>query len=166
MKLLRTLSLVAATLTTGLMAGLFAAFSYAVMPGLAMTGDRAFVSAMQEINRAILNGWFMTSFMGAVVFAIAAAVLCWRGDRRALPWVIAGLVLYLVMFVITSAVNVPLNDRLDAAGNPGSITDLKAVRAAFEPQWVTWNLVRTVASVAAFCCFIGALVRRTVPDGS
>jgi uncharacterized membrane protein len=48
-------TLVAGTVTTGLMAGLFAAFSYAVMPGLARTDDATFVRSMQRINVAILN---------------------------------------------------------------------------------------------------------------
>ena len=61
-------SLLAATVTTGLMAGLFAAFSYAVMPGLGRAGDAAFVEGMQKINVAILNGWFGICFGGAVLF--------------------------------------------------------------------------------------------------
>ncbi|MFF5211768.1 DUF1772 domain-containing protein [Streptosporangium sp. NPDC000396] len=159
MKLLQTLSLIAATLTTGLMAGLFTSFSYAVMPGLSRAGDRAFISVMQHINKAIINGWFMISFMGALVFTVAAAILHWRGGGGpALPWIIAGFVLYLVMFIITSAVNVPLNDQLAAAGNPQHITDLAAVRAQFEARWVFWNVVRAVTSTAAFGCLIWALV--------
>ena len=53
-----TAALVAAVITNGLMAGLFAAYSYAVMPGLGRAGDRTFVEAMQQTNAAILNGWF------------------------------------------------------------------------------------------------------------
>ena len=53
-----TATLVAATITNGLMAGLFAAYSYAVMPGLGRAGDRTFVEAVQQTNAAILNGWF------------------------------------------------------------------------------------------------------------
>ncbi|WP_373564207.1 MULTISPECIES: hypothetical protein [unclassified Streptomyces] len=49
-----------AVLATGLMAGLFAAFAYAVMPGLGRSGDRTFVEAMRNINKTILNGWFLS----------------------------------------------------------------------------------------------------------
>src|SRR3954465_3311268 len=87
-----TATLVAATITNGLMAGLFAAYSYAVMPGLGRTGDRTFVEAMQQTNAAILNGWFGLCFGGAVLFA-AAAVLLHLG-RPGLPWLVAGLVPY------------------------------------------------------------------------
>ncbi len=112
-------TLVAATLAAGLMAGLFAAFWYAVMPGLARASDLAFVDGMQRINVAILNGWFGLCFAGALVFPVLAAVLHAGAERRSvLPWIVAGAVLYLVVLVVTFAANVPLNDRLDAAGDP------------------------------------------------
>lgn len=159
MKLLQTWSLVAAALTTGLMAGLFAGFAYGVMPGLSRTDDRTFISAMQKINVAIVNGWFMISFMGALFVAVVATVVHWRGGAHpALPWVIAGLVLYALMFLVTVAVNVPLNDQLAAAGDASGIGDPAAVRERFEGRWVAWNIVRAVAATAAFACFAWALV--------
>jgi uncharacterized membrane protein len=151
--------LVAATITAGLMAGLFAAFSYAIMPGLAKAGDAAFVDGMQRINVAILNGWFGICFGGALVFSVLAAVLHLGADRRpVLPWVVAGAALYLVVLIVTFAVNVPLNDQLNAAGDPSRIPDLHAVRERFEAVWVRWNVVRTVACTLAFGCLAWALV--------
>ncbi|RZU18161.1 DUF1772 domain-containing protein [Streptomyces sp. BK239] len=159
MRALATPSLLAATVATGLMAGLFAAFSYAVMPGLRRSDDRTFVTAMQQINKAILNGWFMTCFSGAIAaIGLAAAALWTRGDRRAFAFVVAALVLYLAMFVITAAVNVPLNDKLAAAGRPDRIRDIASVRQQFEPGWVAWNIVRAVVSTGAFGCLAWALV--------
>ncbi|MFU8853325.1 DUF1772 domain-containing protein [Micromonospora sp. SL1-18] len=153
------MSLIAATGTTGLMAGLFAAFAYAVMPALRTVDDGTFVDAMQRINVAIVNGWFMLGFLGAPVFAAVSAVLAWRGaGRPALPWIICGLALYLVMFIVTAAVNVPLNDTLAAAGEPGQIADLTAVRERFESTWVAWNIVRALANTAAFGCLCWALI--------
>jgi uncharacterized membrane protein len=152
-------SLLAATVTAGLMAGLFAAFSYAIMPGLGKAGDLAFVDGMQRINVAILNGWFGICFGGALVFSVLAAGLHLAADRRSvLPWVVAGAALYLVVQIVTFAVNVPLNDKLAAAGDPARITDLHAVREQFEAVWVRWNIVRTVACTLAFGCLSWALV--------
>ncbi|MFD4995009.1 anthrone oxygenase family protein [Streptomyces buecherae] len=160
LKTLHTVALLAATLTTGLMAGLFAAFGYAVMPGLGGSSDRTFVEAMQKINASILNGWFMFCFLGGIAFTALALALSLRSgaDRAALPWIIAGLVLYLAMFVITSGVNVPLNDQLAKAGDPARIADLAAARRDFEARWVTWNTVRAVANIAAFAVLAWALV--------
>ena len=156
-----TATLVAATITNGLMAGLFAAYSYAVMPGLGRTGDATFVEAMQQTNAAILNGWFGVCFGGSAVFA-AAAVLLHLG-RPGLPWIVAGLVLYVAVLVITFRINVPLNDRLAAAGTPVTTADAAAARVAFEGAWVRWNVVRAVLSTAAFGSLVGALVVGRVP---
>jgi uncharacterized membrane protein len=146
-----TAVLVAAVITNGLMAGLFAAYSYAVMPGLGRAGDRTFVEAMQQTNAAILNGWFGICFGGAVLFA-AAAVLLHLG-RPGLSWIVAGLVLYVAVLVVTFRVNVPLNDALAAAG-----PDPASARSAFEGAWVRWNVVRAVLSTGAFGCLTWALV--------
>ncbi len=151
-----TATLVAATITNGLMAGLFAAYSYAVMPGLGRTDDRTFVEAMQQTNAAIRGGWFGICFGGALLFAAAAAVL--HFGRPGLLWIVAGLVLYAAVLAITFRVNVPLNDRLAAAGDPATLADPAAVRGAFEQTWVRWNVVRAVCSTAAFGALLGALV--------
>lgn len=159
MKHLQTGVLLAATLSTGLMAGLFAAFSYAVMPGLARSSDRTLVEAMQGINKAILNPVFMLLFMGAIPLIGLTVFLAWRcHGRPALPWLIAALVLYLVAFMVTSGVNVPLNDQLAGAGDPARIGHLAAVRADFENKWVLWNIVRALLHTAAFACLAWALV--------
>lgn len=159
LKLAQCGTLLAATITTGLMAGLFAAFAYAVMPGLRESSARTFVEAMQRINAAILNGWFMTCFLGALLLAVAAVALhVPSSGRAALPWVIAALVLYGATLVITGAVNVPLDNALAQAGRLGHLHDLDAVRAAFEARWVTWNVVRAVTNVLAFAALTWALV--------
>ena len=147
-----TAALTGAVVTNGLMAGLFAAYSYAVMPGLGRTDDRTFVAAMQQTNGAILNGWFGVCFGGAVLLAAVAAVL--HRGRPGLGWIVAGLVLYVAVLGVTFTVNVPLNDALAAAGD----VDPAGARARFEGVWVRWNVVRAVLSTAAFGCLTWALV--------
>ncbi|MFI5530703.1 DUF1772 domain-containing protein [Kitasatospora sp. NPDC051853] len=155
----RTAVLLAATVTMGLSAGLFFAYSCSVMPGLAKADDRTFVETMQRINVAILNGWFMAVFMGALVLSLLAVGLhLGAGQRGALPWLVAAAVLYVVLMVVTGTVNVPLNDQLAAAGSLDHIPDLAAVRERFETTWVKWNTVRTVAGTAGFGCLVAALV--------
>lgn len=165
---LRTASLVAATVANGLMAGLFAVFAHAVMPGLGRADDRTFVGAAQAIDRAIINPWFVTGFIGSVAFTLVASLLHLRqGARPVLPWIVAALTLSVVVVVITARVNVPLNNEIVAAGHPDQIADLAAVRGRFEATWVRWNLVRAVASTAALGCLTWALVQhgRTLPPG-
>lgn len=159
MRNLQQATLVLTALATGLMAGLFAAFAYSVMPGLSRSSDRTFVEAMQNINKAILNPVFMLPFMTAIPLLALAVVLAWRGhDRAALPWLIAALVLYLVAFMVTSGINVPLNDQLAKAGSPDRVKNLAAAREDFEDSWVTWNIVRALLHTASFGCLLWALI--------
>ncbi|WP_030678139.1 DUF1772 domain-containing protein [Streptomyces rimosus] len=152
----RTATLFAATLATGLMAGLFFAFSVAVMPGLRQADDATFVTAMQRINSAILNGWFALAFAGAPLLIAAATALHLRaGARSALLWPAAALVLYVAMLVITFSVNIPLNNALGAAHAPG---ELSTLRALFEDKWNRWNLIRTLTTTAALACLIRAVL--------
>ncbi|MFD2765345.1 DUF1772 domain-containing protein [Micromonospora eburnea] len=156
---LRAIALLLAALTTGLMAGLFAGFAYAVMPGLSRLDDRAFVATMRSINAAILNGWFALCFGGALVCTLAAVLLHLPAGRRApLPWLLAALLLYGLVLVVTLAVNVPLNDRLAAGLDATPPADPAALRAVFEEAWVRWNLVRAVLNTAAFGCLGWALL--------
>ena len=154
MNVLRTLSLLGATLTMGLVTGAFALYAHAIMPGLKTTDDRTFVAAFQAVDRAIINPWFMLAgFLGALVLTGAAALLHIGHDP--LPWIVVALVAYIVVFAITLAVNVPLNDALKAAGS----ADPAAARAAFdEARWAAWNLVRVGLSVGAFVALCWALV--------
>ncbi|SDW91117.1 Uncharacterized membrane protein [Saccharopolyspora shandongensis] len=164
MKFLQIATMLSATIACALMAGLFAGFAYAVMPGLGRSSDRTLVEAMQNINKAILNPAFLVPFIGAIPLLALAVFLAWQGHGRpALPWLIAGLVLYLAAFAITAAFNVPLNDRLATA-----TTDFAAARSAFEKTWGTWNIVRALVHTAAFICLLWSLVvygSQRVDDG-
>ena len=137
---------VVAVVLAGLSAGLFATFSYVVMPGLRRADDETFVQAMRSINIAILNPVFAVVFGGAAVALVAALVATWSTDARG--WLIAALLLYVVgAFVVTGAVNIPLNDALESgSGAPA------ALREAFESRWVVFNHVRSVLTVVAFAC--------------
>jgi uncharacterized membrane protein len=158
MDALRLVALLAATMTMGLVAGVFGLYAHTIMPGLGKSDDPTFVGAFQSMDRAIINLWFMGGgFVGALVFTIVAAVV--HIGQDGLPWIAAALVLYLATFVITIAVNVPFNDGLKAAGDPDRIDDLAGVRARFnEARWTSWNLVRVVASTIAFGLLAWALV--------
>lgn len=158
MELLHLIALIAALLSAGLMAGLFTGYSYSVMPGLKILDDRAWTAALQHINRVILNGRFMSAFLGSVVFALLAVILgFFLDDRSALPWTIAGLVCNLVMFIGTMAKNVPLNEKLEAAGDPAAIADPAALRAETEETWIRWNHVRGIASLLGLAALAWAL---------
>jgi uncharacterized membrane protein len=155
METIRTLTLGVAALALGVMAGLFFTFSNTIMPSLGRSEDRTFVEAMQKINVVIVNGRFLVFFVGALIAAgIAAALHLTTGSRRALPWLLIAFALYLAVIIITGTINIPLNNKLNAA----SLTDASAARDAFETVWNRWNLARTVLSFGAFIAALGGLI--------
>ncbi|WP_156755191.1 anthrone oxygenase family protein [Actinokineospora pegani] len=144
--------LVASAVATGLMAGVFFAFSTAVMPGLARGSDRTFVETMRQVNAAIQNPLFFLGFFGSALLPAAAAWWSHRaGDGPATAWALVGLGCSLVSFLVTVVVNVPLNNRLDAAGE-----DFTAARAAYERPWNRANTIRTLACTAALAALAWA----------
>lgn|SRR5690625_4190801 len=152
--------LAAATVLTGLVAGLFQAFSYAVMPGLRRTDDATFVRTMRAINAAILNPWFLALFVGGPVLTVAAGVVVFVDSAGlVLVWVTVGLVCSLLTLGVTGRVNVPLNERLHAAPIE-THEQQRAARAAFERAWVRSNHLRSVASTAASVALVIALSLR------
>lgn len=150
--------LVVAIVAAGLIAGLFYSWAVSVMPGLARVDDHTFVTAMREINVAIVNGWFLLTFLGAPLLAAAAVVLdLVAGGRGALPWLIAGFVLLLAMIVVTAVKNIPMNNALDRGTAP-----LAELRARFETSWVRWNLLRAIVATGGFgCLLVGWLAGET-----
>jgi uncharacterized membrane protein len=160
MAFLQGIALLAATLTSGLMAGVFGLYAHTIMPGLRGTDDPTFVAAFAAIDRAIINPLFMLWFFGPLVLGGVAAALL-GGEGAVLPWVVAALVLYLAVVAITVAVHLPLNDTIKAATDP----DATAVRERFhEARWVAWNVVRVLLSTTAFACLAWAIAQygRTV----
>lgn len=159
MDIARLAALVAATLTTGLMAGLFFAFDVSVMPALKRSDDRTLISVMQRVNTSIINGWFMLALLGALLFTALALALHLPADARtALPPLAGALVCYVLALAVTGRVNIPLNNALEAAGPAEEITEPAAVRKAFESKWVPANRWRTALCTAALACQAWALL--------
>lgn len=147
------LSTLLAALGSGLMAGLFFAFSVAVMRALARRPAAEGIAAMQAINVAILNPVFLVTFLGTAALcalAILASLLRW-GAPGAI-YALAGGALYLAgSLIVTIVCNVPRNDALArvAASDPESA----ALWVRYLAEWTAWNHVRTVASLAAATLF-------------
>ncbi|MFB8236936.1 DUF1772 domain-containing protein [Kitasatospora purpeofusca] len=172
MEAMRVFALVAATVTTGLTAGLFYTYACSVTPGLGSTGDFMVAQVMQRLNVAILNGWFLVGFVGALVFTSVAVVLHLPSDgRRVLPAAVGALVCYTASLVVTRMVNLPLNQALaQQAGELGRARELsltaqlgrtgQPVRMCgpFRARWVRWNAARALLSTAALGFLCWALV--------
>lgn len=154
MDLLRDVLVTLTVVTTGLSAGVLAGFGYAVIPGLTRAGADVAVAAMQRMNSAILNPLFAVIFGGGVVFGALTVWASWGSGLR--WWVLTATVLTALGVVITMVVNVPANDRLDAAG---VVRGDEAVRVwtRFTAVWVPWNIVRSVLTTAAAAVLVVGL---------
>ncbi|MFD4675228.1 DUF1772 domain-containing protein [Lentzea sp. NPDC058450] len=121
-----------ATAATGLMAGVFFAFSVAVMPGLADLPPADARAAMRRINVRIQNPVFLLLFLGT---AVLCAVEVFQGR------VVGGLLYVVGSFLLTMVVNVPMNNRLERTDDAYWPTYLRT--------WTLWNHVRAVACLAS-----------------
>jgi uncharacterized membrane protein len=159
----RRLTLVAATIATGLAAGFFYAYHVSVTRGHALIGDRAYVEAMQAINATIRNWEFFLGFFGALILGAAALALRAGRWRSPATWLLAtGVALYLAAFLVTMLVNVPMNEDLATVALSGS--DLATVRADYEAPWNRANALRTGLSVAGFASLVAAVATDRRPD--
>jgi uncharacterized membrane protein len=151
---------VLSTLGSGLIAGLFFAFSVSVMSALGRLPAEHGVAAMQSINIVIINPMFLGVFFGTAALCLVVGFLALpRMGEPAFAFAIAGGLLYLAGSIgVTMALNVPLNNAL-AAVAPSS-PEAAEVWARYLKDWTLWNHVRTIASLAASASFIAALTIR------
>jgi uncharacterized membrane protein len=150
---------VLAALGSGVVAGVFFAFSAFVMTALGRLPPEHGIAAMQSINVAVINPWFFAAFFGtaALCVVLAAASLFRWGEPGSIP-LLAGSLLYLVgTILVTVLFNVPLNDAL-AAADRGS-TAGAGLWTRYLAEWTAWNHVRTAAPLAAAAAFMFALIK-------
>ncbi|HUQ54597.1 DUF1772 domain-containing protein [Lentzea sp.] len=126
-----TTTLIAAT-ASGLMTGLFFAFSAAVMPGLADLTPEHARAAMHRINVRIQNPLFLLVFLGN-------AVLC--GVEVFQGRVVGGLLYIIGAFLLTMVVNVPMNNRLERTDD--------FYWPEYLRKWTLWNHVRGLACLGS-----------------
>ena len=156
-KLVPALTIIAA-IGSGLVAGVFFAFSNFVMAALARLPVPQGIAAMNSINITVITPTFMTALFGTGLIClvlVAAAFMGWAQSGS--YWLLAGAVIYVIGNpIVTMVFNVPLNDAL-AAVDPAS-SNGAAVWANHLSQWVMWNHVRTITAIVAMACFIFALL--------
>jgi uncharacterized membrane protein len=146
----------AAAVGAGVAGGVFFAFSTFVMKALDDLPPADGIAAMQSINRQAPTPWFMTLLFGTAALCAAlvvSAIVRW-GDASA-PYQLAGGLTYVAAIVLTIAYHVPRNDAL-ARVDPDS-DGAAAAWSRYLAEWVPWNHVRTLTSVAAAVLFVLAL---------
>jgi uncharacterized membrane protein len=153
---LLTIAIVTAALGSGLIAGLFFAFSTFIMKALALRPPAEGMAAMVSIDRVILRSLFMPVFFGTALLGAVIAIYALVVPTPASPWLIAAALIYLLANIaVTMLWNVPLNNAIERA-DPAA--DNSALWAHYLDRWTKWNHVRTIACLVASGLFIGALI--------
>jgi uncharacterized membrane protein len=147
----------ATAVASGLVGGVFFAFSNFVMQALGRLRPSEGAAAMQTINITVINPLFMSALFGT---GLASLVLLVWGladlDEPYAGWLIAGGAIYVLgEVVVTMAYNVPRNNAL-ARVDPESEEGAR-VWSTYLVEWTRGNHVRTVAGLAACALFAVAL---------
>ena len=143
-----------AALGSGIMAGLFFAFSTFIMQALGKRPAPVGIAAMQSIDETILNPVFFLVFFGTAALGLVLAVLALIGWNEAgAAWRLAGALLYLICSIgVTMVCNVPLNNRL--AKLPPESAEGATFWTQYLSVWTRWNHVRTLGCLGATASFI------------
>lgn len=156
--------LIITTLLVAITCGILYGYACSVNLGLGKLRDAEYLRAMQEINRAIINPWFMICFMVPIVFFPVAGFLIFRHEGIGQLFILvafSGLIYFIGVFLVTGAGNVPLNEILDHTHiSTLSEEKLRASRDAFQIPWNKLHLIRTAASVVSLTLLLIALTRK------
>jgi uncharacterized membrane protein len=147
-----------AALGSGLIAGVFFIFSFAIMRALSRITPFSGMWAMQSINIYILNPVFLGVFLGTGIICAGLAITAVvRWHLPGSGWLLAGTMIYIIGSIgVTVIFNVPMNNALMVA-DPATSEGLE-LWAKYLTDWTFWNHIRTFASLASCASLIMALV--------
>jgi len=145
--LIRPLCLIS-LLLTGALFGFFFAWVCSTMWGLDAADPRVAVAAMQAMNASVRNAVFAPAFFGTpIVLLITTLVLFATTQRAAALWFGAATAVVAALgFILTMAVNVPMNEALAGLAVPDDIEAARAIWLDYSPDWQFWNQMRTIAT--------------------
>lgn len=146
----------AAVIGSGVVGGMFYAFSSFVMAALGSLPSAQGASAMKAINVTVINPVFMLAFMGTAMLCLvlAGGSLIWWGGPGAMLMLAASLLYLLGCFGVTMLFNVPLNNQL-ATVAPAQEA---ALWSRYLDVWTVWNHARTLASILSAILFTAAML--------
>jgi uncharacterized membrane protein len=146
-------TLVALAMATGLVAGVFLAFSDFVMKSLFASQPAAGAEAMQIINREVYSSIFMVLLIGMIPVSAGIAIYGYLYLEAPVSGylVIAGVLYVFGVFVATAVGNIPMNQRLEAMPQGGA--EAQAYWPDYVRGWVRWNHLRWVSALGTSTCY-------------
>ena len=154
------ITIIVLVLLTGLSAGLCFTWSNAITPGIGRLDDLGYLSAFQQMNRSIINPLFILVFFGPFFLGLINVYL-FKTASSTMIWllIIAVLLYFFGVVLVTIFGNVPLNDILDkTALGKTSVEELKGLRDRFEVKWNRLHVIRTISAVISFLLLILTLL--------
>lgn len=150
------ISSILALITFGLIAGFFYAYSVDVMPALDKLPPLEAIRAMQEINIAVRNPVFFTTFFGPLfIGGITFTLYAFAKNKKAAFFILFATLTYLLAaFFPTSSINVPMNIELGLLNAVENDTKTMEIWKVYSDKWTFWNTVRTIGSTLALV-FVG-----------
>ncbi|KAA1419903.1 DUF1772 domain-containing protein [Mumia zhuanghuii] len=141
---------------TGVMAGVYVAFSVMVMPSLDRRPPQEAVAFMQETNRYAVRPAFQLAFSGTAVVAVVLVVLALVADDVSRGWLLTGSAAYLLTIVVTGGFHIPRNNAIDAVDAADAAASDVAWTAYSRP-WTLGNHARALLCVVALLAYVAAL---------
>ena len=147
----------ATAVASGLVGGVFFAFSSFVMEALGRLRPSEGAAAMQAINITVINPLFMTALFGTGLASLVLAVWGLADlDEPYAGWLIAAGAIYLIgEIALTMGYHVPRNNGL-ARADPESEEGARVWRT-YLVEWTRGNHVRTVAALVSCALLAVAL---------
>lgn len=136
-------------LMTGIMAGVYFAFSVFIMQSLSELPSLQAAQVMNKINDVIVNTLFLPVFFGSTLWYCGLVVWSladWQFERSILV-ITAAMIYILGMFVVTAFGNVPLNNRLKSSAEDDS--RLISFWDEYLRRWTRLNHLRMLSCIAA-----------------
>jgi uncharacterized membrane protein len=152
-----TVAVIVSCIGSGLIAGVFFAFSSFVMPALARLPTALGIAAMQTINHTAIRPVFIAVLFGTAMVSIGSTVWALVDfSGAAALWMVGGSVSYLLGVIgLTAFYHVPLNEELARTLPTGE--DAAATWERYVLRWSVGNHIRTIAAVVAVTAFTIAI---------
>lgn len=142
-------------LMTGLMAGIYFAFSVFVMQALTKLPNLQGARAMNSINDVIVKTLFLPLFFSSTLaHLVLIGWAIWFENGIHSLWFWGGFIYVTGMFGVTVFGNVPLNNRLKSSADNAEL--LVATWQTYTKNWSSLNHIRTATCAISFVLLVYA----------
>lgn len=141
-------SLLISLMLTGAIFGFFYAWICSTMWGLDAIDARVAMESMQAMNASVRNPvFFVIFFLPPLATGLTAVVTWLNGAKQATRLLTIATVLYIVgCVVLTSTINVPMNEALGRTAVPATEPAAAEIWDAYSGRWQVFNTIRAVAA--------------------